>query len=386
MRVALVFPGCSRKGGVERVMWEAANHLAGHHQVTVVAETVEDLPDGVEFLAVDGGLLGTYGGPLRPVAFRRAAGRALARLRPDVTAVYGSECPPGDVYVVGSVHRAWLQSAGSAEVRGVTVPGWVRYMVPGHLVQLALERSLFHGARGKRLVPCSDVVTDDLVRLYGLAGTDTTVINNGFSPEACSPERRHQLRAASRADLGYTDDDVVMVMVANEWQRKGLPVLLEAMHRLGDPSLHLLLVGRNSPADLLAHVTDPVVADRVRYVGPSDDVAVQHAAADLFVMPTQYEAFCLAIVEALASALPVITTKVPGAGDTILEDVNGLLLADPMDAEDLVGLLRRGLDGPTRQRWSEAAPATVAPYSWSHLMGMFEDVLVEVAEHRPHGG
>jgi len=380
LRIALVYPGCSTLGGVERVVWEAARFLSKHNEVTVVAREVNDLPAGVEFRPVreDDRLDGI--GPLRPLAFRRSARRALEGLHRDVTVVYGSECPAGDVYVIGSVHKAWLRKAGPATIRGITVSGRFRYISPNNLVILWLERSLLANAAGRTLVPCSDVVTTDLASLYGLRHNPVTVVNNGFSPEQFSPERRSTLRVTSRSDLGYGEDDVVMLMAANEWQRKGLPVLLEAMRLLNQPSLHLLLVGRINPDHHLTGIEDSVLASHVRYLGASRDVAVQHAVADLFVMPTQYEAFSLAIVEALASGLPVITTTVPGAGDTIIEDVNGLLLSDPTSAEELAALLKRGLDPGTRRRWSDAAPSTVSQYSWDGLMGKFEQVIRGIAE------
>ena len=105
-----------------------------------------------------------------------------------------------------------------------------------------------------------------------------------------------------RAQLGYRDTDVVAIMVANEWQRKGLATLLRAMRRLEHRSLHLLLAGRSSPNALVNGLIG-TLKDQVRYVGSTRDVGALHAAADLFVMPTQYEAFSLAVVEALASGL-----------------------------------------------------------------------------------
>jgi glycosyltransferase involved in cell wall biosynthesis len=93
------------------------------------------------------------------------------------------------------------------------------------------------------------------------------------------------------------------------------------------------------------------------------------------VLPTQYEAFALTIVEALASGLPVITTAVPGAGDLIEHDVTGLLQQDPADADELADLLRRVLDPAARDRFATAAPRAVAGLEWSTLMARLDDVV-----------
>lgn len=114
MRITLVFPACSRRGGVERVVWEAARFLSAHHQVTVVSAGAEELPVGVRHVPVS-----PYRslGVLDPVAFRRAATSALATFPSDVTVSYGSECPPADIYVIGSVHRAWLLAAEPVNIQ-----------------------------------------------------------------------------------------------------------------------------------------------------------------------------------------------------------------------------------------------------------------------------
>jgi glycosyltransferase involved in cell wall biosynthesis len=89
-------------------------------------------------------------------------------------------------------------------------------------------------------------------------------------------------------------------------------------------------------------------------------------------MPTQYEAFCLALIEALASGLPVITTNVPGAVDAMVPGVNGLVLDDPFDGRALAGLIGVMVDPVERGAMSAAAPGTVAHLTWEALMAQFE--------------
>jgi UDP-glucose:(heptosyl)LPS alpha-1,3-glucosyltransferase len=371
MRVALVFPGCSRQGGVERIMWEAARFLARRHEVLVVSMDSTGLPEGVLHRRPSLGMSSR-----NPLAFRRAAAATLDGLDADLVISDGSQCPPGDVWVVNSVHRAWLAHAGPIVMRGHQVDGRVRYLLPKHAQALWLERT-YYGARTPRhLVPCSAQVATDLATYYRVGDVPTTVVPNGFAPEEFGPERRLALRATKRAELGYGEADVVAIMVANEWQRKGLPTLLRALRRLDDRTLHLLLAGR-APPDPVVRGLVGSLGGRVRYVGSAKDVGALLTAADVFVMPTQYEAFSLAVVEALASGLGVLTTDVPGAADAVEHGVNGLLLQDPLDDKSLSEHLEVALDPAVRSAWSRAAGPSVAPYSWERLMPQFERVLLE---------
>jgi len=266
-------------------------------------------------------------------------------------------------------------------MRGHRFDGRVRYVLPKHARALWLERTYYGAGTCQYLVPCSSRITTELHTYYALAGIPTTVVHNGFAPEEFCPERRLALRASTRATLGYSEGDVVAVMVANEWQRKGLPTLLRAMGQLDNPKLHLLLAGRVPPEPLLNGLGN-TLGGRVRYLGVASDVGALHAAGDFFVMPTQYEAFSLAIIEALASGLGVLTTDVPGAADAVEHGVNGLLLSDPLDDKGLSAQLDKALDPAVRAGWSEAASPSVARYTWDQLLPNFEEVLMTVEVRR----
>lgn len=381
MKIALVFSGCHRQGGVERLVWEAATYLAHDHDVTVVAEFVEaEGPPGAEVVRVQAR------GPswLHPVTFGRAARRAIKGRTFDVVVSFGVEFRGADVAWVNSVHRAWLERARSEP--GSLAQRLGRYVVPRHRILLATERRYFRQPRLRQIISVADAVTDDLVRLYGVDASRAATVHNGFAPDEFSPGRRAQLRDTARGSFGFGTDDVVLLLVANELGRKGLGTLLEAVAALDDARVHVLLVGRTPPTEYEATARALGVADRFHYAGATDDVGFVHAASDVFVLPTQYEAFCLAVVEALASGLPVITTAVPGAGDVVVAGKTGLIQSEPRSAAELERLLRAALEPHTIGRWSAAAPASVEHLAWPRVLGKAHDRLVRLtgtqARHR----
>lgn len=359
------------------MVWETMRHLAANHSVTVVGTNVEAV--GIENVSVS--LVANPRGPraLAPIRWRRAAGRRLEEIDHGVTVSYGVNCPVGDVLVVQSVHRAWLELGRSVPCGRFELPAKIRYVLPRHRILLALEASYFASSQAQRVVAVSENVATDLRRFYAVPNERIVVVPNGYSREQCSPERSAHLREEMRAKVGLSPTDIAILLVANEWHRKGLRVLLEATALLRDHRVQILLVGRMAPDAYQRQIEDLGLGRRVHYCGPSRDVALFHAAADLFVMPTQYEAFGSVIVEALASGLPVITTSCAGAAIAVKPDINGLLQQDPDDANELAELLHSALDPDTRTRWSRAAAQSVTDYQWPMVMAQMERVIEEVA-------
>lgn len=381
LHVALVYPACHRRGGVERTVWEAARYLALRHRVSVVCG-VADPPPGAEVVHVSGA---PFGGVLAPWRFRRAAAPVVAELNADVVVSYGSDCPDADVFVVQSVHRTWLSLGTSLQLGPLQVPSWARYLLPRHQIRLVLERSAVRRAARGRIVAVSDNVASDLARWYGVPPQQMTVVPNGFDPEQCSPERSSELRDEVRGPLGLDPAQRALVFVANEYHRKGLGVLLRAMAdpAMADPGLRLILAGRMDPAAYRVEMDRLGLADQVQWIGSVDDVARCYAAGDLFVLPTRYEAFGSVIVEALACGLPVVTTECAGASVVVHPDRNGLLLSDPGDVAQLATLLARALEPGTIDRWRPQCRPSVDGYEWSAVGARMEQILFDVVEDRP---
>lgn len=362
------------------MVWEAARQLALSHDVTVVTARAEDLPTEVTVLTVPGA---PFTDLFAPARFFRETKRLLAQLPSDVVVGFGSECPNSDVMVMGSVHRAWVKYGSRVPYGFIAAPSWTRAFLPRHQFPLVLEYLALRRPATRKFIAVSQGVADDISRLYRLPEDRIVVIPNGFDPEQCSPDRRLALRASKRAELGLSPDNLVFLLIANEYRRKGLDVLLEAMAALQDVRICLLLVGRMAPDHYAKRLRALGLRDKVRYCGPTNDVAEYHAAADLLVLPTQYEAFGSVIIEALASGLPVITTALAGAAVTITPDVNGLLQHDPYDAGELTSLLKRAMEPGVLERWSRAASGSVSGYEWSSVMTRFEGVVVAAANERP---
>jgi UDP-glucose:(heptosyl)LPS alpha-1,3-glucosyltransferase len=106
----------------------------------------------------------------------------------------------------------------------------------------------------------------------------------------------------------------------------------------------------------------------VRFEGYRADVERCYAGADLFVLPTLYDPFANACLEAMACGLPVLTTTANGAAELLQDGVNGCVLGDTPSAETLADALQHLLSRERRQAMGGAARRTADEYPLSRAL------------------
>jgi UDP-glucose:(heptosyl)LPS alpha-1,3-glucosyltransferase len=358
-------------------MLECVNFLAARgHETHAIAEALD--PASISKLAICHKVDGhTLIPALHVPRFVRASARQIAALSPqaDITAGFGVAGQPGGVIWMQSVHAAWIEIA--QRVRGFC-GRWKQRLNPFHPVILAMERRMLKERRYRQLIALTPQVKDDLMRIYNVPASDIAVLPNGYSRSEFNVEHRARRREEMRARLGFRDEHRVVVFVANEFERKGFFPLLQAVAALGDPDVRLLAVGRLNPKACRGEIERLKMTGRVTFSGPTSDVADYYAAADLFALPTQYEAWGLVVVEALASGLPVLTSRLAGAAAVVREGVTGLLLDDPQDDREIAAKLDRLLRSPERS--AVETSESVASYAWDRLLLQYEAILAANAK------
>lgn len=371
--VAVVFPQLHRRGGIERVCWDLLEYLGPKHETVFVgADTPEGVPERVRLARVPHR---SSSGPIGIWRQRVETGRVVASLHARTTVTMGSVVPPGDVLWVPSVHRAWLEAARTVQTGPVALPAEIRFLMPKHLALLASESRYFRKGNPRHILCSSKRDVDDLARLYGVDPALTTVVPLPFDPERFNIERRTRDRDEARRILGIEEGELATMLIANELHRKGLGVTLQAMALDDDPRMTLHVVGRAPLGPYQATIRRLGLDARVRYHGPSGDVGWHLAAADLMVLPTQYEPFGLVIIEALATGVPVITSRLAGASDAISPGRTGLLLEDPYDPEELAALFATAKSADL-ESWGREAALSVSAFRRDQVMASVEQLIL----------
>jgi UDP-glucose:(heptosyl)LPS alpha-1,3-glucosyltransferase len=166
--------------------------------------------------------------------------------------------------------------------------------------------------------------------------------------------------------LGIPSDVSVVLFISNNWKRKGLSTILQALALLNQEvsPYHLIVVGRGNPRPFLKMSRKLYLLDRVHFVGFTHDVQKFYSAADLFVFPSFYDSFGNVCLEAMACELPVIASASSGASEIIREGANGYVLKDANNAEELSHLLEICSDRVKLRNMGQAARETSEQYTW----------------------
>ena len=350
-RVALVRSRYDPAGGAERFVQAAMAALKAQGvEVTIVSRQWPGAHGGA--IIIDPFFVGSL---WRDAGFARAACRELSRRRFDLVQSH-ERIACCDVYRAGDgVHAEWL--AQRARVQSPAAAFATR-LSPHHRYLLAAERSLFTSARLSAVICNSEMVREEIAERFQAPAHKLELIRNAVDAEHFNPALRAQNRDAVRQQLTIPRDANVFLHVGSGFQRKGVAAFLEALARVpGKP--WAIVAGRDKHLErYVAQAQALGVSDRVRFAGSVSDVRSYHAAADSFVLASLYDPFPNAALEALASGLPVVTSRKCGAAELIAEGESGFV-RDALDVAGIAEAMSR-LDPPSARRMEEAARSAVS--------------------------
>lgn len=315
------------RGGAERAMAALAAHLEarGHRVLAFAREGSAGAPGELMRVAARG---------LSRVARERALARALVETateaRCDVT-IGMRHLERVDLYWPhDGAYRAAFAARLEAEGRAADTPPRGR-----HTLFLELERALLERGGARRVVCVSELVRRELADLYPACRERLVLIENGVDLERFHTGSRSGAGCELRAELGIDAQTPLLVFAGADARRKGLPELLTALGNLIGHQFTVLVAGvRHAGMWRRLAGAQGIPGERMHF-RERVDAATLWAAADLCVLPTWRDASGLVILEALASGVPVVTTRRAGAADAIVDERAGSVLEHPGDVEAL---------------------------------------------------
>ena len=366
-RIALTMPRLGLYGGAEGFGWRLAEALAAQgHSVDFLCGRAEGTPPaGVRPVVLGRPPLGRA---LKNLWFAHAVDKRLGSAGYDVVIGLGRTWSQDILRVGGGPQTVFNRLTEAAHGAGLAL-AWKRLrraVSPSSAVIGWLEARQFDApeSASQHIVCVSDLVRDWLLAAHpALDPARVSVVYNRPDLERFQPlssARRVELRAAQ----GLAEGDVVVCTAGTNFALKGVGTLIRALALL-PPRFRLAVAGGRGPGRWLRLARDLGVEGRVRFAGRVSDMPGFYGAADVFALPTYYDACSNAVLEALACGLPSISSSRNGSAVFVPPRH---ILADPADAATLARLIEAAAAEPTHAQgrpafvWPEDRPCGLEPY------------------------
>jgi glycosyltransferase involved in cell wall biosynthesis len=387
-RLAVVSPFLDKSHGTERMAIEWIDRLADTYDVHIYSQQVADI-DPSKFVLhpipkIPGPHLINFLWWFGANHWQRRRDARARKLHFDLVYSPGINCLDADAITVHIVFAEFVRRVRSElELRQNRMSRWPRLIHRRiyYALVMYLERRVFLDRR-TQIILTAPQTAEEIRRFFGR--TDTfPVLPAGIDHSSFNPATRASLRTHARESLGLAADRFALLLIGNDWRKKGLATLLDALQSLSDLPIDLLVVGRDDSAPFLAAIHEKSLGARVKFLPPRKDVEFYYAAADAYAGPSLEDTFALPASEAMACGLPVIISARAGAAAIVTDGVDALVLDDPTDARKLAALIRSLYeDVPLRERLGEKATATAAQYTWENSARQLDAAFREILQRK----
>jgi UDP-glucose:(heptosyl)LPS alpha-1,3-glucosyltransferase len=272
----------------------------------------------------------------------------------------------------GGAHSAYLRAARRWRGEWATAAMRLR---PYHRAQMVIERAAFRSPELRRVIAVSELVRNQLIDEFGLEPAKVVTLYNGVDAARFHVPTQAE-RAHARRMLEIEVGAKAVAFVGNGFARKGLGPLLEAWPAIPGRPL-LLVAGGDRSALRHERAADRLgIGARVRFLGAMGNIEQVFQAADAFALPSFFEPFGNAAMEAMACGLGVMTTTQSGVAELLPETMRRFVVRDPGNAAEIAGrmdaLLRSG------REFEQIARATAEAHPWRRYFAGLLDIIGEV--------
>lgn len=248
---------------------------------------------------------------------------------------------------------------------------WNAVFNPRRRAMARVERALLSDPCGPLVLCLSDYVKRFIRRHYPLPDDRLVRLFNAVDLARFAPDPE---RPASNWVNG--------LIIAQDYERKGLREAIQALAQAADPRLRLLVVGKQDPASYARLARELRVEERVVFHPPTASPQDFYRQADFFVLPTRHDPCSLVVLEALAMGLPVISTAYNGACEVMSDGTHGFVLKDPSDVATLASAMKTLCDDDHRREMSQACLALRQTLAYQHHLDELTRIYGRVTARR----
>lgn len=359
-------------GGAERYSIALVEQLAARHDIHVFAQEIGHSWPGVSYHRISA--------PLRKSRWLNQLWYATATwwaTRHGFDVVHSHENTwHGQVQTVHVLPLKYNLFHGQTGWRKAA--SWLQVLTsPRLLAYLGLEYGRFSERKNRHVV----LTSPSLLAIFKATYPGCRHALNVITPGVAKVEPSYNKVLAKKV-LGLPEQGWMIAFVGNDYKKKGLATLLQALKALPE-HVNLAVVGNQ--AQIKLHKTQAralQLEQRVHFLGAIADVSQVYQAADCLAHPTREDTFAMVVLEALSYGLPVVVSQARycGIAGMLTDGQNALILEDPKDAPALANLLRNIMDdADLRARLSRQAREFADGFAWQQIARQQEAMYFEIA-------
>lgn len=374
MKIAVVIPKYGLVGGAEGFAYELTERLAEREglEIHLFANQWRSRNTSITFHKLP---IIPFPRFLRPISFAYFSHKGIRSN--DYDLIHSHErIFRMDLFTMhGIPHKTWVKEARQKPL-GLfdRATAWV-------------EKNGIAGSRSPMILAVSTLVRDELLKFYDIPESRVRVIHPGVSSDRFTTMDQERCRHEIRQRHGLSPSDVVILFVGMNFEIKRLELVLRGMADLvkkqdKDSNLKLLVVGKGEERRYLRMARDLGIFNRVIFAGVTPKVEDYYLASDIFAMPSRFDTFGLAVLEAMMAGLPVIITQRVGARDLVNSGVQGFVLSEDPSPGDVAEKLAVLMDKENRRRMGENARELALQHTWNRTVDQVEEIYQFLAKGR----
>ncbi len=363
-KIAILIENFDKKGGSERRTYELVKQLIKRgHNITVFANSWSNIPtfegEGINFVKVP-----MTRWPFRfmaPLTYAFFADKAVKKEDFDIIHSQTRTYYQDVATLGGGCHRAWIDEGSSFKL-----------LDPFHRAVLSIEKKQFQNGNYKRIIVNSKLSKNGILKFYPVPEERIKVIYNGVDTKRFNPINKEKYRTEIRKKHNLSDNDFVILYVGSGFKRKGVSYLIEAVARLGNDyinknSIRLLIVGKDNLMPYKRLAAQNGIDKNVIFVDYASETEKYYAASDIFALPTFFDPFANVTLEAMASGIPVITTRKNGASEIIEDGKDGFVINSPLEIDAIAEKIRALLNSKMRNEMGNMAREKSKGFTWDRM-------------------
>jgi UDP-glucose:(heptosyl)LPS alpha-1,3-glucosyltransferase len=250
---------------------------------------------------------------------------------------------------------------------------------PRRQVLSLLERRIFLNGGANWILANSMLVKNQIIRYYHVAAEKIAVIYNSVDTGRFNPSRKTDFRSHIRKKYGIGSQERMILFMGNDFQRKGLALLLKAVANINGTPIKVFVAGSDAPGPYRRLARQTGIAENILFIGHFQHPEMLYGAVDLFVLPTRYDAFANVCLEAMACGTPVITTRNNGACEIITNQKDGYIL-ETWNVEELAARIQAALHNSNHRAMGEHAARKTASFTMDRYMQSILSLYDKVCE------